>query len=82
MDSVVEILLWLIISMVVFYVCNTILGLRTAASLFLAFLIGSLIIFFCYRSLFGEIVIMFAIVVGLIYGFFRAIRDRRDDKLA
>lgn len=79
MDSVVEILIWLIISVVIFYISNTIYHLRTAASLFLAFLISSLIVFFFYQSIFGEIAIMFALVVGLVYALFRATRDRRDD---
>jgi len=79
MESVIEILVWLVIASLVLFIANTIFYIRTAASLFIAFFVASLAIFFAYRSIFGEIVIMFTIVVGMIYALFRALRDKRDD---
>jgi len=70
---------WVIIASLVLFVANTIFYIRTAASLFIAFFVASLAIFFAYQSIFGEIVIMFTIVVGMIYALFRAVRDKRDD---
>ena len=82
MDSIIEILVWLVIASLVLFVANTIFYIRTAASLFIAFFVASVIVFFAYRSIFSEIVIMFTIVVGIIYALFRAVRDKRDDKEA
>jgi hypothetical protein len=79
MDLVFEILLWAIITITVFYVLNGPLGIKTAASLFLSFFVSSFMIFFIYQSMFGEIVIMLTIFIGMLYAVFRAIRDRRDD---
>jgi hypothetical protein len=80
MDLVFEILIWAIITVTTFYVLNGIFAIKTAASLFLSFFISSIFIFVAFQSLVGEIVIMFTIFIGLLYAFFRAIRDTRDDK--
>jgi hypothetical protein len=78
-DYVVEILIWLVIAVTIFYVCNVIAQLRTVASLFLAFLASSAIVSFFFSSVLGEVVIMFAIIVGTFYAISRATRDFRDD---
>jgi hypothetical protein len=78
-DLIVEILIWLIIAVTIFYICNVIIHLRTAASLFLGFLITSVITFFFFTSIFSEIAIMFSIVVGAFYAISRATRDYRND---
>lgn len=79
MDSVIEILIWLIIASLVLFIANTIFFIRTAASIFIAFLIATICVFAFYQSIFGEIVIMITIVVGIIYAVSRAVRDKRDD---
>ena len=79
MDLMIEILIWIAITVVVFYVCNMFFSLRTAASLFLSFLVSSILIFSIYGSIFGEIVLMFTIFIGIIYALFRSLRDKRDD---
>jgi hypothetical protein len=79
MDPVIEMLIWLTIAVAIFYICNTVYHLRTAASLFLGLLFSSLIILIFSHSLFSEITLAFAVVVGIIYAFSRAARDFRDD---
>lgn len=79
MESVLEILIWAIIVMIVFYIANTACYVRTAGSLFISFLVASFFIYFIYRSIFGEIVLMLSCTIGLIYAIFRAVRDKRDD---
>lgn len=79
MESMLEILIWIVIVMLLFYVCNTVWFVRTAASLFISFLMASAFIYLIYRSLFGEIVLMLSFTIGMIYAIFRAVRDKRDD---
>jgi hypothetical protein len=74
-----EILIWILIVILIFYVCNTVCFVRTAGSLFLSFLVASAFIYLIYRSLFGEIALMLAFTIGMIYAIFRAVRDKRDD---
>lgn len=79
MESMLEVLVWIVIVMLLFYVCNTICFVRTAASLFISFLITSVFIYLIYQSLFGEIILMLSFTIGMIYAIFRAVRDKRDD---
>ena len=79
MDINIEILMWAIVVIIIFYVSNVYLRIRTAASLFLSFLIGGFIIHIAYRSIVGDVVIVFAIFIGMIYAFFRSISDLRTD---
>ena len=79
MDSVFEILIWILVVIIVFYACNTVCFVRTAASLFISFLVASAFVYLIYRSIFGEITLMLAFTIGMIYAIFRAVRDKRDD---
>lgn len=81
MESMLEVLIWILIVMLVFYICNTVCFVRTAASLFISFLVASAFIYLIYRSLFGEIVLMLSFTIGMVYAIFRAARDKRDDLL-
>jgi hypothetical protein len=79
MESVFEILIWIMIVIFVFYISNSICFIRTAASLFISFLVAGLIVYLVYRNIFGEIMLILAFTIGLIYAIFRAVRDKRDD---
>jgi hypothetical protein len=79
MESVIEILIWALITVVIFYVVNSFFFIRTAATLVISLLISSIFIYFYYRSLFGEIVLFFSFFIAIIYAIFRAIRDKRSD---
>jgi uncharacterized membrane protein len=82
MESVLEILIWIIIAMIVFYIANTVCCIRTAGSLFWSFLVATVIIGFVYRSIFAEIMLMVTIAIALFLCIFRSARDRRDDAAA
>ena len=74
-----EFITWLVITVIVFYVFNSWVKLRTAASIILSFLIASSLITFIYNSMFSEIMLNFSIIITILYGIFRATRDFRDD---
>jgi len=79
MAMTLEVAVWLLSVIILFCVFNIYLFLRTASSLFLSILIASALTWLFFNNLFGEIVISFAIVIGLLYAISRAIRDKRDD---
>jgi len=78
MESTWEILIWFAISIVTFFILNTYLFLRTAASIFLSLLLSTIIVSFVFDSVFSEVAIFFLIGVGLLYSIPRALRDKRD----
>lgn len=74
-----EVLVWIIVAFVAFYLFNFIFQLRTGASIFLSIFISSITILILFNSLFSEVAITFLILAGAIYAIPRAFRDKRDD---
>ena len=74
-----EIFLFIILSVVFFWVLNGYFRLRTAASLFLSVLIASILCFLIFDSLMSEALISLSIFVSLIYSIAKSTRDYRDD---
>jgi hypothetical protein len=73
-----EVIILFVLVLMISFILNSYLFLRTAASLFLAILISAVICYAFFQSTISEIAITVALIVGLVYAIFRAIRDKRD----
>lgn len=82
MSMAIEVAFWLIATIIMFCVLNIYVGLRTAASLVLAFIITSMVVLISFKGIFADITLGFAIAVSMLYAIARAMRDMRDDSLS
>ena len=74
-----EIIVWLIVVFVAFFIFNSFFFIKTAASIFLSIFTGTIVVSCFYNSYFTEVVVIFTLFVGVLYAVFRGFRDRRRD---
>ena len=74
-----EIILWLVLSFFLFFIFNTGLRLRTAASFYLSIFFSTVICSVIYYSFITEIMVFFTVSIGSIIAVFFSLREKRDD---
>jgi hypothetical protein len=79
-STVLEFFMWLVVVVLVFYVINEYVGLKRFASVIIAALIASIVIFFAFHgNLFGEIALSASLIVLALFGLTAALRQKRSD---
>jgi glycerol uptake facilitator-like aquaporin len=79
-SSAVEFVIWFLLVLIIFYAVNEYGGLKRFASVLVAFLISSIVIFFAYQGdLLSEIFITATFLILALFGLSAALRSRRSD---
>jgi hypothetical protein len=74
----IEFFIWFVIVLVIFYVVNEKVGLKRFASIIVAFLIASIIIFFVYQgNLLSEVFITATFLILALFGLSAVLRSTR-----